>query len=264
MSSPAAMVRIRDGRIEHLERGNTYDVVESVINGPEAIADYIDGNGQWVCHKEVTSRSSIDPNDNCGCLLIDYDSKVVLFYGGDLECSSVQQKAVMDQIVSAPYWGGWDVRWAYKGLLDAARYIDQVPQLLADSNFGKLDERGTVLVPDVTSDPERASSVIVQKRDGNQTFYPLDCMYPEDLLHYGEAGLIFALNRQGGYDNFRFDGCDLVCGFLFDEDTMTVIMWGLCCELAPEYLEQAWPGWKVVDLEGNQEGFNWIIGSKMG
>lgn len=264
MSSPAAMVRIRDGRIEHLERGNTYDVVESVINGPEAIADYIDGNGQWVCHKEVTSRSSIDPNDNCGCLLIDYDSKVVLFYGGDLECSSVQQKAVMDQIVSAPYWGGWDVRWAYKGLLDAARCIDQVPQLLADSNFGKLDERGTVLVPDVTSDPERASSVIVQKRDGNQTFYPLDCMYPEDLLHYGEAGLIFALNRQGGYDNFQFDGCDLVRGFLFDEDTMTVIMWGLCCELAPEYLEQAWPGWKVVDLEGDQEGFNRIIGSKMG
>ena len=45
---------------------------------------------------------------------------------------------------------------------------------------------------------------------------------------------------------------------------MTVTMWGLCCELVPEYLEQAWPGWKVVDLEGDQEGFNRIIGNKMG
>lgn len=54
---------------------------------------------------------------------------------------------------------------------------------------------------------------------------------------------------------------DFVRGFLFDEDAMQVTYWGLCCELVPEYLEEAWQGWKAIDLEGNRKEFDRIIGS---
>lgn len=262
MSSPAAMVRIRGGRVEYLERGNTYDIVDSVVKGPAAIADYIDGGGNWAKKNVVDYRVSINCAEDCGCLVIDHDNRVVIFYGGDVECSYWEQQAIMDEIASAPYWDGWDVRWAYKGLLDAARYLGQVEELLKNPFFGKVDMNGCLLLEGgVTTDIREAASIIVIYSGGKLELYPLDTMFPEDLLHYDESKLASMLRSQGSRSIARLEDFDFVRGFLFDEDAMTVTFWGLCCDLLPEYLEQAWPGWKAIDLEGNREGFERLISS---
>ena len=91
MSSPATMVRIRGGRVEYLEPGNTYDVVNSVFGGPGAIQEYIDGDGSWAKKNPIDWRTSINGAEGDGCLLIDYVKKVVIFFGGDIECSYQQQ-----------------------------------------------------------------------------------------------------------------------------------------------------------------------------
>lgn len=262
MSSPATMVRIRGGVVEYLERGNTYDAVESVIEGPDAVRDYLDGRGNWARRNAIRSRTSINSAEDEGCLLSDYDNRVIIFFGGDIECSYWQQQEVMEEIASASRWDGWDVRWAYKGLLDAARYLGQVPELLDGPFFGRVDTRGCLLIEDtVTDDVNRASSVIAVKANGRLDVYPLDTMFPEDLLHYGEPELVSMLNNQGCFSQLRLEDYDFVRGFLFDEDAMQVTYWGLCCELVPEYLEEAWQGWKAIDLEGNRKEFDRIIGS---
>ena len=71
------------------------------------------------------------------------------------------------------------------------------------------------------------------------------------------------LSNQGACNGIHLNDFDLVRGFLIDEDAMTVTFWGLCCELVPEHLEEAWPGWKVIDLEGDRKGFERIISSLM-
>lgn len=80
-------------------------------------------------------------------------------------------------------------------------------------------------------------------------------MLPEDLLHYGERALVFLLDKQGYRKQLRFDDYDFLRGFFFDEDTGVVTMWGLCCDILPESVEQALPGWRAVDLEGDREEF---------
>ena len=261
MSSPATMVRIRGGRVEYLEPGNTYDVVSSVFGGPDAVQEYIDGNGSRAKKNPIDWRTSINSSEGDGCLLIDYDKKEVIFFGGDIECSYQQQQAVMEEIASAPYWGGWNVRWAYKGLLDVARYLNQVPELLNDSHFGKVDMNGCLLLGgSVTNDVREAASIITVNSARGLDLYPLDTMFPEDLLHYGEQNLVSMLDNQGSRSIPRLDDFDFVRGFLFDEIAMTVTFWGLCCELLPEYLEMAWPGWKAIDLEGNRDKFEKMIG----
>ena len=67
MSSPAAMVRIRNGRVKYLEPGNTYDVTLSVIKGPEAIEDYIDGGEKWAKKNAVGCRTSVNAAEDDGC-----------------------------------------------------------------------------------------------------------------------------------------------------------------------------------------------------
>lgn len=264
MSSPAAMVRIRNGRVEYLEPGNTYDVTLSVIKGPEAIEDYIDGGEKWAKKNAIGCRTSINVAEDDGCLLIDYDKRVVIFFGGDIECSYWQQQSTMEEIASAPFWNGWDVRWAYKGLLDVARYLDQVPELLGCPWYGKVDMEGCLLLEDaVTSDTHRAASVIAIKEDEKVNLYPLDTMFPEDMLHYGESNLASILSSQGACNGIHLDDFDLVRGFLIDKDAMTVTFWGLCCELVPRHLEEAWPGWKAIDLEGDRQAFECIVSSFM-
>lgn len=111
----------------------------------------------------------------------------------------------------------------------------------------------------VTSDAREAASVIAVNSGDKLDLYPLSTMFPEDLLHYGEANRVSMLSKQGHRSVSHLEGLDLVRGFLFDEDAMVVTYWGLCCELLPGHLERAWPGWKATDLEGDRETFERLI-----
>ena len=249
MSASATMARIRSGRVEYLECGNAYDVVDSVISGPAAIGDYIDGRNGWSRKDVVSWRTLINSAEDEGCLVVDYDEKVILFFGGDIDCSYQRWRSTMERIASASCWDGWDVRWAYEGLLDAARYLGQVPELFDDSSFGEVDMLGARLSESgVKSDAREAASVIAVNSGDKLDLYPLSTMFPEDLLHYGEANRVSMLSKQGHRSVSHLEGIDLVRGFLFDEDAMVVTYWGLCCELLPGHLERAWPGCKAIDL----------------
>lgn len=263
MSSRATTVRIRNGRIEYLEPFDTYAVIDCVVEGSDIVNEHMDGMVVWAKKYVPDSRrAGIQWAEGEGCLIADYDDKVVIFFGGDIECSYWSQQSLMEGIASAPCWQGWDARWAYKGLLDVARYLDQVPELLGCPWHGKVDMEGCLLLEDaVTSDTHRAASVIAIKEDEKVNLYPLDTMFPEDMLHYGESNLASILSSQGACNGINLDDFDLVRGFLIDKDAMTVTFWGLCCELVPGHLEEAWPGWKAIDLEGDRQAFECIVSS---
>ena len=258
-------MRIRNGRIEYLEPFDTYAVIDCVVEGPDIVNEHMDGMVVWAKKYAPDSRrAGIQWAEGEGCLIADYDNKVVIFFGGDIECSYWSQQSLMEGIASAPCWQGWDVRWAYKGLLDATRYLGQEDEYLDSGFVIRIDEKGCNLLENtVTADVHRASSIIAVKADDKLVLYPLDTMFPEYLLYYGERNLVSKLDRQGRFSRLRFDDYVFVRGFLFDEDSMTATYWGLCCELVPRRLEEGWPNWKAVDLEGDRQGFECIVSSFM-
>ncbi len=107
------IVRNRQRRIYYSHWGAS-SIPQDIFFGPEATLRYIE---------------SLDPVDELsdeawcqGAVLLDCDSKKLLFYGGDKLASSPALRRHFLSMLQAQY-AGWKIEWAHQGIIDVAAYI---------------------------------------------------------------------------------------------------------------------------------------------
>jgi hypothetical protein len=177
-----------------------------------------------------------------GGAVLDFDAKKLLFFGGeDVMCEVALRRIHLS--LMREVWSGWDVSWAYEGVVDLANYLG-VPRETVLTNPNALEP--------VTLKPAAKSGMVInivslRSTRGTLRFFPLVGMLRQ-YLRVGPSLLATA-------GKYGMDAADLRsssssaphAGFHIDEGSRTVDFW--CAQdfpAAAERVAEWWPGWDVT------------------
>jgi len=249
------LVLIEGGKTEvYYDHWAAIRLDEVVFWGPEHTRDF--------CRqRDSDDRPLLDCVWAEGGILLDWDKKVLLWYGGDNAQHNpfyhIAYLAILPE-----NWPKWDVRWAFEGQLDIARYIG-VPdnQILVENN-----ERRSIKTPVIGEyDGERflSANLVVSYVDGDmkgsslleyfdEVVAPLKASSPyeiRDLVNKSDFE-DFPVSQQ--LSDLWEEG--LSGGFHLDFDTQTIKIWHCAPEEgALDIVKANWPNW-VVETDPN---FSW-------
>jgi len=75
-----------------------------------------------------------------GAIVLDYDSKVLLFWGGQLLLDDTALIPHLVDLMRTTTWVGWDVCWAKWGMLSIAEYLSLPRSVVCQSCSNPSEE----------------------------------------------------------------------------------------------------------------------------
>ena len=193
-----------------------------------------------------------------GGAVIDLDKKVLLFFGGeDIYYDVLLRRMYLKLMVYM--WPGYEIRWAYNGILDLADYVHYQGADLNDQDTAYTKDMAWVNRLD-DHDAKDLEGILSIKKDGKVTlhpFYGYDAC--EHLLLAGE-GVLHEAEKRVGLAQFVFpnaspeEGTQFVAGIHIDSPSKTLFFWrGAPQSTIIDKLTGLWPGWAIIDLKDDFE-----------
>ncbi|WP_028778901.1 hypothetical protein [Shimazuella kribbensis] len=191
-----------------------------------------------------------------GGALVDPQQKVMMLFGGE---SLDQDMLLLDTYLSLiqEVWEGWEVRWAYNGILEIADYVGFPRTLLeSESNIPAKTEPLSLKAPTNKSQIESAGSIIT--KDGETRIFPLTQFVNYYLIH-GEH-LLQVAETEEALEHFVYADWSAIfpeSGFHIDVHQKTIHYWSLFHDFHSEDMHQKilqmWPNWNVIYEKKNYQ-----------
>jgi hypothetical protein len=184
-----------------------------------------------------------------GGALVDPQQKVMMLFGGE---HLDQDMLLLDTYLALiqEVWEGWDVRWAYDGILDLADYVG-FPRALLESESSIPEKKETVSLkaPINKSWIQSVGSITTNK--GEICIFPLT-QFVSYYLYHGET-LLQAAETEESLNHFVFADWSSTfpeSGFHIDIHQKTIHYWSLFHHFHSDDMHQKilqmWPNWKVI------------------
>lgn len=184
-----------------------------------------------------------------GGALMDLDRRRLLLFGGeDIQYDILLQRLYLK--LMAFTWPGWDVQWAYEGIVELANAAGYPGETLRERQTGNR----SVPVIEPLDNPEWATVALsVRHADGTLRIYASDT-FPESFLEGGPGPLLRAdpalayseMDWNALTDSFPTAGLHL------DEAERRMEFWRANPDMFFES-EPAWTGWACTDLRDRYE-----------
>lgn len=186
-----------------------------------------------------------------GGAVLDTHRKRLLLYGGEDVLFDIPLRRVYLELLEL-MWEGWQVEWAYDGIVDMAAYVgypgEKVLQPPLDFSSGSI----TLPPP---QEPDWINTIAsIRLEDGTIRIMPLELML-DSILPYGEH-LVSALKRDAELEQFSLasTGASFPTGGLhIDEGEKTLFFWSAYEDNLLKRIESDWEGWKIEWLKDNYE-----------
>ena len=188
-----------------------------------------------------------------GCV-IDFDSKQLLWYGGDNILCAPELNLINHELLEIQ-WAGWTIEWAKDGIFDLAKKAGVSIEVVSSNR-----QRGAenLVQPYVyESEPYKffyANNVISFIENGELSWAILkgdiECLASNELTFTRIASLVHAFSETD-FEQGKLldpDWGNLTWGVQFDVDRKTVEYWNTKpSEGLKATVEQRFEGWSVVD-----------------
>ncbi len=130
-----------------------------------------------------------------GGAVIDCDRNYLLFFGGEDTNYDIPLRRVFMKLLQK-MWMGWQVEWAYQGIVDLARYVDYpVSNVFSKCDPKPIDEDDEYFL----CRPEEndwTDGVISIKFEGSIRLLPIQLGHCEEILEHGNVVITIALKRE--------------------------------------------------------------------
>jgi CubicO group peptidase (beta-lactamase class C family) len=186
-----------------------------------------------------------------GGALLDLEKRKLLFYGGEDILLDVPLRNLFLRLMEK-IWPGWEIIWAYEGILDLATYVGYPQEtLLAEREVYTCDR--SLAPPPARDWTDLIASV--QFAGDDLLLFPLDGQL-DSYLFNGPA-LINGINKSYGYRSFVLSEWTEVfpaAGFHIDVTRKRIDIWhAKALEAVLTRLQSIWPGWEIIDHGGGYE-----------
>ena len=183
-----------------------------------------------------------------GAALVDLDNKKLLFFGGEDILYDIPQRKIYLELL-AEMWKGYEIKWAYRGIVDLAKYIGYDWKSLMDRTETKkcsiensLDSDGGDYITGVLS---------IADKDNTVKIFPL-FSYENSLLFCDSRKVTEYLNklqdRSKLFEEKRYEDCSFPSyGMHIDMGKKTMFFWDGDTSNVNYYDKTAdfWNGWKT-------------------
>lgn len=183
-----------------------------------------------------------------GGVLVDPHGKVLIFFGGETVIEEILHRRIFLELLSYT-WPGWEIRYAYEGIVDIAEYVGVPRGKVLDSDEG-FDHGPTILASvSVAAMIGGFVSTVGSLIDysGNLSIFPLSLQVlsllragpdlVDRLLFAPAKGLLSVDDLPQGLPR---------SGFHIDLSSKTLELWTTKSEADIERrLGRLWPGWEV-------------------
>ena len=177
-----------------------------------------------------------------GGAVIDQEKKTLLFFGGEYIEEDIELREVYLEMLRHS-WKGWDIEWAYDGILDIASYVGVSQDAVLESI--DIPSHCTLSSPE---ERDWLESICTVSQNGVTKAFPL-ADDPEEYLLYGPKLLVDASLQKLGCELLDInDWIDRLPsgGFHVDMESRTLDFWLACSsEGIFEAVQKRWPGWEV-------------------
>ncbi|MEO3944934.1 hypothetical protein [Gorillibacterium sp. CAU 1737] len=186
-----------------------------------------------------------------GGAILDLDKKKLLFYGGeDILCDIPLRNLYLK--LMREVWPGWEIEWAYEGILDLANYVGYPKEnVLTITDDDRNDAR--LLPPEEKDWVDTIASVKFSPDE--LLLFPL-CGGIDVYVTHGPE-LIDKIDKSNGYKTLALDEWTNTYptgGFHIDVLSRRVEVWHANdCPNLIDKLQSQWSGWQVIELYGHYE-----------
>jgi hypothetical protein len=185
-----------------------------------------------------------------GGALINPEQRHLLLFGGEDVSRDVPLRRLYLSLLQIT-WPGWDIAWAYGGLVNFTDYLDLDRTLVLSENSGEAPHTAPPKLADEFP-PETVCSL--RRLDGGLALYPL-ANYPEAVCDLG-PGLIEHLERMPAAGRLEADLAEGDCqaGLHLDAAARTLALWQ--AGAAPDIrrrMARLWPDWSFTWLRDRYE-----------
>lgn len=254
MSYLANVVIRKNGHKKYLAT-HLYDPLPQLLLGPERLP------GLYLEKCERT-MDGIGYGWNNSGILMDFDTKTLLYFGGDNEWE-IGSRHVWNAFLSTQIWKGWTIRFAPRELCEFAIALgDKIPDHLLDVtdirhevDYNTLKTRW--INPGYSNmDSNNVSSLIILRKNQKEIIHSFINYEITEVLDHGET-LISLLDTPGiARQNSSIDGNGICSSILIDADSKLVAYWSVDQPNPQRYYEAIWDGWNVVDLGEDYRHFS--------
>lgn len=188
-----------------------------------------------------------------GALVDPYQKVMILFGGESLDQDILLLNTYLELIQEV--WEGWEVRWAYEGILELADYVGFPRAILeSESSISPSKLKFSLKAPMNKEWIESIGSIIT--KDGTLHLYPLE-QSANLYLFQGET-LLQEVDTQAGLDQFTYAEWSSIfpdSGFHIDIPQKTIHYWSFFGSREMyEKIRFQWPDWTVIrDKENYQQ-----------
>lgn len=186
-----------------------------------------------------------------GGAVLDVEKRKLLFYGGEDLLLDIPLRTLFLRLMGS-IWQGWEITWAYEGILDLASYVGYPQETLLVER--KVYNNDLTLAP---SSPREWVDLIasVKFSDEDVWIFPLAGELGSYLFN-GPA-LINGINKSYGYRSLTLSEWTEdfpAAGFHIDVTQKKLEIWHAKDLVAVQNrLQSKWPGWEVIDHCGDYE-----------
>ncbi len=183
-----------------------------------------------------------------GAVLDTHRNRMMLFGGEEINYDIPLRRVYLELLQLI--WEGWQVEWAYNGIIDLAEYVDYPRERV---HTPKSKGSGTIKLS-LPGEPEWTTTIAsIRLRDGTIRIIPLEGMH-NPLI--GGKQLIPVLKTEAKLDHFSMDstGADFPFeGFHIDEGKQDLYIWSAQPDGLIEDIRPYWEEWEIHWLKDNYE-----------
>ena len=242
MGSRANMIIVEGGSYSiYYDHWAAQTMDRKVFWGPEHLFEWI------MSHPNEEPEPWLDERWCEGGVLLDLDSRLLLFFGGEELLFDFTLKETFLKML--PYnWTGWEIRWAKRGIVDLTEYVGHdLDDVIVEFEHEILSHEKA---REYLQTGEWPREVLISLTDNNGCSVAL-CAERGNYLSLGEKLLVLlrpVLTEQTieiGYD------AGVQEGFHLDVVNKRLMFWDVTTYSGRylDFLKQQWPGWDVVDLQ---------------
>ena len=172
-----------------------------------------------------------------GAALLDIDTKTLTFFGGeDMNYDAAYRNAGLAMLRKA--WPGWQVNWAYRGLIDIAEPLGIDPEVI------RVTSKPDVPI-DVGQEADWNDMLVTIKRNGE--CFAAMAIANIEALTAGPSALDLSVLETSKIKTWPHEHPD--CGIHVDFDQRHLAWWqSQPSNLAPD-IAAAWTGWQTTWLK---------------